>query len=269
MYSARTAALAAAPSGPPAAPCRATARPAPAVLPERGGAHVWFGDDRGAVLRQDMELLSEEERGRCLRFSRHEDRRRFAASWAAVRRTLAAYADVEPGEIRFGRTGTAHRGRLRHQHLVLVAASVPQVFLSVARSEEFWLLGLSVDDPIGVDLEHVRDFDTEGLIDRCLAPEEQLQVRELPPESRRAAFVRAWTRKEAVMKAAGLPLTTAPHRVPVHPGRSGPVHVELQDQEWAVYDLPRRGPVLGAFARPLTGTGPVLVHDTMTEESRA
>ncbi|MFD9405644.1 4'-phosphopantetheinyl transferase family protein [Streptomyces sp. NPDC059989] len=247
-----------------------TGCPAPPVLPERGGTHVWFGDDRGAVLRQDMELLSEEERGRCLRFSRHEDRRRFAASWAAVRRTLAAYADTEPGEIRFGRTGPAHRGRLRHQHLVLIAASVPLVYLSVARSEEFWLLGLSVDDPIGVDLEHVRDFDTEGLIDRCLAPEEQRQVRAMSPESRRTGFVRAWTRKEAVMKAAGLPLTTAPHRVLVHPGRSGPVPVDLQEQDgrWVVHDLPRHGPVLAAFARPLAGTGPVLVHDTMTGESR-
>jgi 4'-phosphopantetheinyl transferase len=204
-----------------------------------------------------------------MRFSRLEDRRRFATAWAAVRRTLAAYSDVPPEEIRFGRTGFTGRETLRYRSPAL-ASSEAQVFLSVARSEEFWMLGLSVDDPIGVDLEHVRAFDAEGLIGRCLAPEEQQQVRALSPDGdvRRTAFVRAWTRKEALMKAAGLPLTTARHDVLVHPGRTGPVRVELPEQDrmpsgsWTVQDLPRHGLMLAAFARPLTSTGPVLVHDT-------
>uniref|UniRef100_A0AAU2JSI9 4'-phosphopantetheinyl transferase superfamily protein n=1 Tax=Streptomyces sp. NBC_00049 TaxID=2903617 RepID=A0AAU2JSI9_9ACTN len=253
------------------APTSAPAR----VLPERGGTHVWFGDGHGAVLGQDFPLLSEDERDRCLRFSRDEDRRRFAAAWAAVRRTLGAYADLPPEEVRFRRSGSAGRGTLHHQRLLLAAPSSPRVFLSVARSEELWLLGLSVGDPIGVDLEHVRDFDTEGLIDRCLAPEEQREVRALPPEARGTAFVRAWTRKEALIKAAGLPLTTAPHRLLVHPGRPGPVRVDLHERDrtapdsWTVHDLPRYGPVWAALARPLAGTGSVLVHDTMTGENRA
>ncbi|WP_405018371.1 4'-phosphopantetheinyl transferase superfamily protein [Kitasatospora sp. NBC_00070] len=236
-------------------------------LPERGETHLWIGDGHGSVPDQDMELLAADERDRSTRFSRSEDRRRFVAAWASVRRTVAAYSDVPPAEIRFGRTGPAGRESLRYRPLVL-ASSNARVFLSVARSEELWLLGLSVEDPIGVDLEHVRSFDTEGLIDRCLAPEEQQQVRALSPGGRSAAFVRAWTRKEALMKAAGLPLTTAPHRVLVHPGRTGPVSVDLAEEcrvppdRWTVQDLPMHGPVLAAFARPMTSTGSVSVHDT-------
>ncbi|MDH6120030.1 4'-phosphopantetheinyl transferase superfamily protein [Kitasatospora sp. GAS204B] len=235
-------------------------------LPLRGAAHVWLGDGSSSDPVQDLTLLSDTERSRCTRFFSPEDRRRYVAAWAAVRRVLAGYLDTGPGEIRLGAGRSAARDSGSYPQLV-VETSQPRVCLSVARSEDLWVLGLAVDDPIGVDVEHVRGFDTEGLIDRCLAPEEQRQVRTLSGGARDAAFVRAWTRKQAVMKAAGLPRATAPHQVLV-PSR-GPtvVRVELLRDAlrapggWLVQDLPPAGSALAAIARPESCAGPVNWYD--------
>lgn len=228
---------------------------------------MWFGALDDSEPSRDLELLSADERVRCARFSQRVDRSCFAAAWAGVRRVTAGYVGVKPAELRFDRADAADRSNRRHQPFVVAASGTP-LFLSIARSDGLWLLGLAVDDHIGVDLEHVRDFDAAGLIDRCLAPQEQEQVNALPAEERSTAFVRAWTRKEALMKAAGLPRTTALDRVPVHPTRLGAVRVTLPDQDlrqpdsWTVQDLPLRGAALASLARPAHCAGPVRWNDT-------
>lgn len=58
--------------------------------------------------------------------------------------------------------------------------------------------------PVGVDVERSdprRDID--GLIRRWFEPEEAAEYFALPPASRRGAFLRGWTCKEALVKALG------------------------------------------------------------------
>lgn len=226
---------------------------------------MWVGDGHLSEPDQDLELLSAYEKNRSVKFFSPEDRRRYVTAWAAVRRVLAGYLGTGPRGILFGRGGSAPDSG-NHSQLV-VASSLPRVRLSVARSEDLWVLGLTVGDPIGVDLEHVRGFDTEGLVDRCLAPQEQRQVRALSGEARDTAFIRAWTRKQAVMKAAGLPLTTPPHQVLVHPGEPSAVRAELLHDtrhalgNWTVQDMPPVRSALTAVARPVGCAGAVDWYD--------
>lgn len=236
---------------------------------------MWFGDGDTAEPNRDLELLSADERARCARYSYRLDRSRFAAARAGARRVLARYVGGEPAQVRFDRAEAdvlgdpADRGDHRHRPLVVAVRGTP-LYLSVARSEGLWLLGLAVDERIGVDVEHVRDFDTAGLINRCLATEEREQVNALAPEERGAAFVRAWTRKEALIKAAGLPRSTPHHRIPVQPTRPGAVRVAQPDHSgrqsgsWTVQDLPLGGLVRASLARPAACAGPVRWTDTTT-----
>lgn len=61
--------------------------------------------------------------------------------------------------------------------------------------------------PVGVDVERARvGRDLEMVARAAFAPEERAWWERLPAPAREAAFLRAWTLKEAVLKAAGLGL---------------------------------------------------------------
>ena len=58
--------------------------------------------------------------------------------------------------------------------------------------------------PVGIDVERVRNVpDAVGLAQRFFSAREQSLFRALPAEEVQACFLRAWTRKEAVLKATG------------------------------------------------------------------
>ena len=66
---------------------------------------------------------------------------------------------------------------------------------------------------IGVDLEFAREGrEFTEIADRFFSQAESAELRALPPEARRAAFYRAWTRKEAYLKAWGTGLSFASNR---------------------------------------------------------
>ncbi|HKA06227.1 MAG TPA: 4'-phosphopantetheinyl transferase superfamily protein, partial [Gemmataceae bacterium] len=57
---------------------------------------------------------------------------------------------------------------------------------------------------VGVDVERCRPIpDADGLVARFFSRRECEQFHALPADDRPAAFLRAWTRKEAVLKAIG------------------------------------------------------------------
>ena len=57
---------------------------------------------------------------------------------------------------------------------------------------------------VGVDVERIRAIpDADALVMRFFSRRECDQFQALPPSARPAAFLRAWTRKEAVLKAIG------------------------------------------------------------------
>jgi len=58
--------------------------------------------------------------------------------------------------------------------------------------------------PVGIDVERVRRVpDALGLAQRFFSPREHALLRDVPAEQLQPCFFRAWTRKEAVLKATG------------------------------------------------------------------
>jgi 4'-phosphopantetheinyl transferase len=83
--------------------------------------------------------------------------------------------------------------------------------------------------PVGVDVQRYHSVDTELLAPAVLAPGEQAYLDRLrDPFARDRAFHRCWTRKEAVLKAAGIGTAANLSELDTHPGNdgtSGPVPV--------------------------------------------
>ncbi len=64
--------------------------------------------------------------------------------------------------------------------------------------------GIARSRSVGIDLEHVRPMpEAEKLPKRFFSPREHSVIASLPAEQKQEAFFRAWTCKEAYLKASG------------------------------------------------------------------
>lgn len=83
------------------------------------------------------------------------------------------------------------------------------VHVSLTRSTGLVAVALTTSAPVGVDVEEVRAV-RPALADVALAPAERSDGEHRLPGRRRRELARAWVRKEAVLKALGTGLLTAP-----------------------------------------------------------
>lgn len=171
-----------------------------------GAVHLWriaLTVDAYALSRR-ASCLSPDERARATRYHFDRDRRRFVAGRVALRTIVAAYLRVSPADVRF-RYG---------------AEGKPEVEagpgFNLAHSEDLALCVLAATPHVGIDLEWVRPLpDEASLTERILDPLEFATWRTLGANDRTEAFYRAWTRKEAYLKARGEGLTRDPRAVHV------------------------------------------------------
>jgi 4'-phosphopantetheinyl transferase len=155
-----------------------------------------------------LDLLDATEHARRDAYVREDDRARFALAAALLRLTVAARTGTAPEAVEVDRTcptcGKPH-GRPR----------LPggELHLSVTHSGDCAAVAVTEAGPVGVDVEALRAFDHERLLDEVLAPQERAAV------TSTEAFFQIWTRKESVLKATGAGLTIPMHQVAV----TGPV----------------------------------------------
>lgn len=151
-------------------------------------------------------LISGDEAERARRFYFERDRRRFVTGRGILRTLLGAYQDCAPQDvvIRYGPHGKPA--------LVQPAARSPLAF-NVAHSDGLALFAFTRAGEVGVDVERIRDLpDWEQIAGPCLPPREVDRLQSVPAEQRVAEFFAAWTRQEAMLKAAGLSAGGPPQR---------------------------------------------------------
>jgi 4'-phosphopantetheinyl transferase len=171
-----------------------TERDPPGALPE-GEVHVWrasLSHPPSRLAKLEAELSSE-ERSRADLHCRPEDRARFVACRAALRRQLAVYAKASPAELRLGEEPGGKP---------VLRSPGPSVRFSVSHSGDLGLLAFAVNGQVGVDVERVRErADLHGIAARFFSPAECDALRDaLDPTT---AFLTIWTLKEAYLKATG------------------------------------------------------------------
>lgn len=152
----------------------------------------WF-----AWAHDRLRVLSADERARAERFYFEPVRQRFIACRLALRSCLARCLDCNPAELVFD-YGPHGKPRL---------ASVPHLgglSFNVAHSADVALIAIGRHCELGVDVEAIPPTaNWRGIAQRFLADSEWSQIQALPVELQSAGFYRAWTCKEAYLKATG------------------------------------------------------------------
>ncbi|WP_330330522.1 4'-phosphopantetheinyl transferase superfamily protein [Streptomyces sp. NBC_00536] len=112
--------------------------------------------------------------------------------------------------------------------------------LSLSHTAGLGMLAVS-PHPVGIDAEPVREVPVTDMAGVALTPRERGAVLAEPAgPARSLAFLRCWTRKEAVLKAAGVGITDELTRLETHAGTPGPAevttHVHGAPATWWVAD---------------------------------
>jgi len=160
---------------------------------------LWLIDRRrpfaAELTRQMADSLTPEERRRLQAYRLADDRDRFLRGRGGLRQLLGRWLDLAPEAvpIESGPHGKPH------------CPGGPR--FNVSHSGDLILLGLHPLRAVGVDVERLRpDLDWQAIAQRMLPAAERQALKALPEEERPEAFLGAWCRLEARLKARGLGL---------------------------------------------------------------
>jgi 4'-phosphopantetheinyl transferase len=182
----------------------------PIERPAEDSIHLW---EANLDLSKEEErfykaLLTRDEVARAQRYRSEIQRRRFTVCRGMLRRLLGAYLNTEGRAVPIA---YAERGK---PFLPLSDAHPPLEF-NLSHSEDRALIGVASEFSVGVDIERIRtDIELSALVKHCLSPGEIEPFNALPQEDRMIAFYRAWTQKEAYLKATGDGLWTSMRDAP-------------------------------------------------------
>jgi len=142
-----------------------------------------------------VDALAPDEIARAARFAHEDDRDRFVARRSFARSVLAMHLGAPMGSIRFV------LGAHGKPALAPISATSPPLHFSLSATQRHAVLAVSAE-PVGIDIEEYRTGVWDpGAAALVLSADELAWIREQP--DRDDAFLRCWTRKEALAKRDG------------------------------------------------------------------
>ncbi len=203
---------------------RDPATPPPGVDLLWSGRVAEHADDALASRR----VLDAEESARLDGFVRPADRDAYAVAHVTLRRLLGERLGRTPEAVVLEREPCTHCGGPHGRPVV----PGNEVHFSLSHTNGLVLIALA-PAPVGVDVEAVPEASTITDVATQLHPQERAELAGLPAADRAFGFTRCWTRKEAVLKAAGVGLNEDLSRTYV-----GASAQPAADDEWLLTDLP-------------------------------
>lgn len=167
--------------------------PVPSEFPslQPGELHIWAVPISDAPNHDGRLSPAEEERAAGFAFAK--PRQTFVATRVALRMLLSRYLNVPPREIVIV-SGLGGKPKLSHRNLQF----------NVAHSGDLALVAITCDCEVGVDLEQLRPVKQSlEIARRNFHPLELAAIGAAGEAEFDHAFLRCWTRKEAVVKALG------------------------------------------------------------------
>ncbi|PRP92231.1 4'-phosphopantetheinyl transferase psf-1 [Enhygromyxa salina] len=218
-------------------------QPAEAFTRRPGVLDLWEIDLARPISESDRDLLSDEETAKADRIIIESKRRQSYRARAELRRLLARYLDTDPRALCFSYG--------EHGKPALVAdpeqGPAPLCF-NLSHSGTVGLVGVIYERPqlrLGVDVEEARPGrEFASIAESFFAPDEVEVFRRLPSTEEPAAFYRAWTRKEAYLKAIGTGLSFSSTAFSISYGRDEPAQLLRTERagdaahRWRMADLP-------------------------------
>jgi 4'-phosphopantetheinyl transferase len=152
-------------------------------------------------------------------------RQRKIVARARLRQILSSYLGIDPRSIEIS-LGTHGKPQ------------VPGLEFNISHSENLAVYAIS-QQPVGIDVEYRRSMEIAGLIQRFFAPAELAVWQQLPSAQQELAFFRAWTMKEAYLKAIGTGLHTPLSAVVVEMdlGQPGKLITIPDSHDWQLESL--------------------------------
>ena len=170
-----------------------------------GLARVWIVpvDLPPEMVARCRDVLDDSERARAAAFLSQRDRQQYTVAHGALRILAARELQVTPSALRWdpGRYGKPE-----------LAAPWSGLSTSLSHSADLVAVAIAVGRAVGVDIQHlVPRLDVVAMSARFYPPAEAAYVATGRDASARAdRFTRLWSRKEAVVKAAGRPAVAEP-----------------------------------------------------------
>jgi 4'-phosphopantetheinyl transferase len=219
--------------------------------------HVWHVALDGWAGRNGEATLDPEERLRADRLTPPILRRRFVAAHIALRGILGRTLGVPPDCVSLShRPCTACGGP--HGKPVLADGEEPTRF-NLSRSAAMAVVAVARGREVGVDIELVGNrIGIDELSSTVLGTDERDALLALPPACREAATFRAWSHKEALLKAWGDGLNRALTTV----SGTQPVVASDDGQVWTVVDISAPPGYVAALA--IEGETPEIVCQVWT-----
>lgn len=227
---------------------------------------LWWWRYGAPVPPEFAELLDAEERERAEAFRFPAHSARFVWARAMTKSVVGAAAGVPAREVELVRHGCAGCGgrnhgkpsvRLRGAHTERLPGTpeppeTPEISLS--HSEGYSALLLSRRHAVGLDIERVRPMPVDVLSGTTLsAAERGYLAGHAEGMPRSLAYLRCWTRKEAVLKASGTGVQGDLTALEVRPAQEGAsVRHALGDSagSWSVRNVRVTEDLLAAVAGP-------------------
>jgi 4'-phosphopantetheinyl transferase len=216
-------------------------------LPLEATIDIWRIDldsESNSGLNLD-EILSTEERNRAERFLFPRDAFRFRFCRAMLRLGLALYLQETPQKIALA---TNRHGKPR-------LADSSALHFNVTHSDGLGLIAFTRVGEVGIDVEAVqRDVEALDIASAHFTRNETALIAAAQkPQEQTRIFLRLWTRKEAVLKAAGCGILRGLNTVdvseqPVSLVRLGGAPEETTGDCWRVQDLEQIDGFAGAVA---------------------
>jgi 4'-phosphopantetheinyl transferase len=155
----------------------------------------------GAEPGVELAVLDADERARAARFVRARDRRRFARCRAALREILGALVGERPESLRIR---VVARGKPELEPVDGVGGP-PAVKFNLSHSSDLAVIAVSRGHELGIDLEQIRPIgEAERIVESFFSEAEQTEFARIDEQDRPLAFLRGWTRKEAILKGLGI-----------------------------------------------------------------
>ena len=230
-----------------------------AVLSPESGVRIWIAHLDSILPNDGRELiasLDSGERARVAQFRFERDRQHFLATRGILRHLLGAALDIPASALVF-EYGPHGKPAIAGMH-----GDERTLRFNISHAAGSAIFALAWDRNLGIDLEASGHLvsDPQDLFDlaMCVLSTRELTIwRALPDAARRPAFLRAWTRKEAYVKATGEGLFDRLQTIEValdaaapQPSLTirSPSEKEKVGRDWTVHDLPTPDGFVAAVA---------------------
>jgi 4'-phosphopantetheinyl transferase len=179
---------------------------------------VWWARPAPATERL-LGMLDDVERERYAGYRREIDKLRFLTGRTLIRAIAGRWLGVEPERVVLD--ASCYECGKPHGKPRVVADDSPEV--SISHSGSLVALAVVGGAPVGIDVEQIRAAEVAELARMVISARERADFAALADNDRQGGFFTYWSRKEAVVKAAGkgmsIPMTKLTLSAPDAPPR--------------------------------------------------